>query len=158
LDLPLDLAVALLTDSDGKIDVDLPVSGDLGNPQFDIGSVISDVIGKLLTRIITSPFQALASLFGGSDQPLDHIDFEPGRAALAPPEKEKILNLAKALQQRPKPALAVPGAFDPEADRAVLQQDALDAQMAQALGDRLTMDRQREFLETMFKVKVGKDQ
>lgn len=156
LDLPLDLALALLTDSDGRINVDLPVSGDLKNPQFDIGRVIRDAIFNLITRIITSPFDALASLFGG-DEKLDQIEFEPGRAALSPPEKEKILHLAQTLEKRPKLALIIPGAIDPEADLHVLQLDRLDADMAQKLGGRKTLDRQQEFLETMFRDKIGKE-
>ncbi len=158
LDLPLELAIALLKDQDGKIDIDLPVSGNLGDPQFDIGSVVTKAIFNLLTNLITSPFRALAGLLGGGDDTLDHIDFAPGRAGLDPPEKEKILHLAQALEMRPQLSLVVPGVVDPQADRATLQLDALDARMARELGDRNTVKRQRQLLEQLFAERIGKDQ
>jgi hypothetical protein len=158
MSLPLELAIALLKDEDGKIDVDLPVSGNINDPQFDIGSVISAATFKLLTNLITSPFHALAGLLGGGDDAFDHIDFAPGSAELDPPEKEKILHLAQVLAKRPQLGLVVPGVVDPEADRTKLQLDALDARMAKDLGDRNTVKRQRQFLEQLFEERIGKDQ
>ncbi|MDR3440505.1 DUF748 domain-containing protein [Telmatospirillum sp.] len=158
MDLPLELAIALLKDRDGKIEVELPVSGNLGDPQFDIGSVISKAIFNLLTDLITSPFQALAGLLGGDDDTLGHIDFAPGSALLDPPEKEKILRLVRALDMRPRLGLVVPGVVDPEADRAKLQLDALDAWMAGDLKDHDTVKRQRELLESLFEERIGNDQ
>lgn len=158
MDLPLDLAIALLKDDDGKIDIDLPVTGDLNDPQFDIGSVITQTVFKLLGNLITSPFRALAGLFGGDGPQLDHIAFAPGRADLAPPEKEKILHLADALKKRPSLGLVVPAVLDPEDDKAQLQLDALDARMDKELGKRNTVTRQRQYLEAQFEDSVGKDQ
>lgn len=157
MDLPLELAIALLKDDDGKIDIDLPVSGNLNDPQFDIGSVISQTVFKLLGNLITSPFRALAGLFGGGGEQLDHIDFAPGRAELAPPEREKIGHLAQALQKRPRLGLVVPGVLDPEADSTQLQLDALDGRIDRELGNRNTVKRQRQFLESLFEQRVGKD-
>ena len=66
LDLPLELAIAILKDSKGVIDIGLPVSGDLDDPQFDYGAVIGKAVGNLLGGIVTAPFRALGALFGGS--------------------------------------------------------------------------------------------
>jgi hypothetical protein len=156
--LPLDLAIALLKDEDGKIDVDLPVGGNLNDPEFDVGSVISKAIFNLLGNLITSPFRALAGLLGGGGDTLDHIDFPPGRAALDPPEQEKILHLAKAIKMRPNLVLVVPGVVDPQADRSQLQFDALDARMAASLGDHDTVTGQRRLLESLFAERIGQDQ
>lgn len=158
MNLPLELAIALLKDKDGRIDVDLPVSGNLKDPQFDIGAVVTRAVFQLLTRLITSPFEALAALLGGGEDGLDHIDFVPGRADLDPPEKEKILRLAKALEMRPHLVLGVPRVTAPEADRQELQRADLDARMTRELGDRDTVKRQLEFLETLFAERIGKDQ
>lgn len=156
MNLPLELAIALLKDEQGRINVDLPVSGDLNNPQFDIGAVISQSVSTLLGNLVTAPFRALAALFGGDDgDALDHIDFSPGSADLAPPEREKILHLADALRQRPQLALVVPGVIDPQADGAQLRHEALDARMVQALGDQYTVDRQRRFLEELYTRRLG---
>jgi len=156
MSLPLELAIALLKDDDGKIDIELPVSGNLNDPQFDVGSVVSQTVLKLLGNLVTSPFRALASLFGGGDS-LDHVGFAPGRADLAPPEREKILHLTKLLQKRPSLGLAVPTVLDPEADAAQLRADAIDAHMDQALGNRNTIKRQRQWLEDLFAQRLGKD-
>ena len=70
-DLPLDLAIALLEDSDGRIDLGLPITGSLDDPQFSYGALVWKVIGNVLTKIVTAPFRALGALFGGGDEKLD---------------------------------------------------------------------------------------
>ncbi len=66
LNLPIRLAVTLLKDARGQIDLHLPVSGSLSDPQFSIGSVILHVFMNLITKAITSPFSLIASAVGGS--------------------------------------------------------------------------------------------
>lgn len=159
LDLPLDLAIALLKDEEGRINVDLPVSGNIHDPRFDIGSVVSAAIGDMLSNLVTAPFRALAALFDGADaDQLDHIDFAPGRADLSPPGREKILHLAQALTARPQLALVVPGVTAPKADRVQLQYDALDARMVHDLADRDTVEDQRQYLETLFAQRLDAEQ
>lgn len=125
LDLPVDLAVALLTDERGRIDLAIPVSGDLRDPQIDLGGLLAKAVRNTLGKIVSAPFRMLASLFGGRDEGLDEIRFEPGSAALAPPEEETIARLAKALAERPRLALTIRGGYDPQADRRALQRAAL---------------------------------
>ncbi len=79
VNLPLDLAIALLKDSSGRIDIGLPVSGDLNDPQFSYGHLIWKALVNLLTKIVTSPFRALGSLFGGGEEQQDIIVFDPGK-------------------------------------------------------------------------------
>lgn len=138
LDLPLDLAIALLQDSDGRIDLGLPVSGSLDDPQFGYGQIVWKAIRTVLTKLVTAPFRALASLLGGGDdQVLDRIDFDPGRADLLPPEREKLKRLAEGLAKRPALALTVPAPFDPQADAAALRVQAVRLALAQAAGRSL---------------------
>lgn len=157
LDLPLDLAISLLKDDEGKIDLDIPVTGDVNDPHFDFGAVISKEIADILGEIVTAPFRLLAGLFGGDSDTLGHIDFPPGRADLAPPEQDKIRHIAEAMDKRPKLKLVVAGVMDPEADRRKLQHDAIDAEMARELGDHGTIGRQRRLLEGLFEQRLGKD-
>jgi hypothetical protein len=122
LDLPLDLAVALLTDSDGRIDLAVPVSGDVNDPKFDYGAVVWQAVKIVLTKIVTAPFRALASLFGGSgEENLESVAFDAGRAALLPPEQEKLKRVSEMLAKRPQLKLVAEGQTGP-ADRAALQQ------------------------------------
>jgi uncharacterized protein involved in outer membrane biogenesis len=157
-DLPLDLLISLLKDDEGKIDLDIPITGDVSDPQFDFASVAAKEVADLLGDIVTSPFRALAGLLGGGGEALDHIDFAPGRAELEPPEKEKILHVADLLQKRPKVNLLVAGVIDQEIDRQKLQRDALDTEMTKELGDHDMVSGQRKFLEGMFEKRIGKDQ
>ncbi|MEE3627719.1 DUF748 domain-containing protein [Nitrospirillum sp. BR 11752] len=84
LDLPLDLAIALLKDDEGKINVDLPVSGNINDPRFDIGSVIRAAAADLLTNLVTAPFRALAALFDGGTRTSWTISTSPPVAPTSP--------------------------------------------------------------------------
>jgi hypothetical protein len=136
LNLPLDLAIALLTDSDGKIDLAVPVTGDVNDPKFSYGPIIWQAIRTVLTKIVTAPFRALGHLFGGgSTENLEAIAFDPGRAALLPPEQEKLKHVAEGLAKRQQLRLVAEGQTGP-ADRAALQQldvaRAVDAKLGRS--------------------------
>lgn len=129
-DLPLDLAIALLSDSDGRIDLGLPISGSLDDPQFSYGQLVWKAITNVLTKIVTAPFRALGALFGGGEK-LDSIAFEAGAARLTPPEREKLVRLAAMLNKRPGLALGVHGTWT-EADRVAVQ----DLRVRQAVAEK----------------------
>ena len=137
IDLPLELAIAILKDADGVIDVELPVSGDLSDPQFDYGALIGKAFGNLLGGIVSAPFRALAALFGSADKPLDTIDFEPGRDVLAPPERQKLATVARALTERPALRLGVRPTFAFKEDAAALKSLALRNEILQRMGIEL---------------------
>lgn len=126
-DLPLDLAIAILQDSDGRIDLGLPVSGNLDDPEFSYGQVVWKALANVIGKIVTSPFRALGSLFGG-EAAFDGISFEAGQAGLTAPERQKLIQIAGALGKRPRLALGIHGVFA-EADRQALR----DLQLRRAL-------------------------
>jgi hypothetical protein len=140
INLPLDLAVALLTDAEGKIDVAVPVHGNVDDPKFGYGSVIWKAIVNLITKIATAPFRALGSLFGGKGEQLDAIAFDPGSAHLLPPEMEKIKKVSEALKKRPKLRLVVEGRFDPEMDGEALRTERVRRALALQTGQKLAPD------------------
>lgn len=129
LSLPLDLAVALLKNSAGVIDIEVPVSGNVRDPQFDFGPVVRQAIANVLTSIVTAPFRLLAGLFGGAADEIDTIRFRPGRGDLAPPEREKLQKLLGALAQRPQLALTIPAPFAGAEDSLALQEATLEARI-----------------------------
>ena len=137
LDLPLELAVAILKDANGVIDIGLPVSGDLGSPEFDVGAVVGKAIGGLLGGIVSAPFRALGAVFGGGEKALDSIDFAPGRSALAPPERGKLDTLSRALQARPTLKLIVPPTYDSGLDRPALKSLAVRSEIVRRMGVKL---------------------
>lgn len=122
-DLPLDLALALLQDGDGRIDLGLPVSGSLDDPQFSIGGLVWKVFTNVITKLVTAPFRALAALFGGGES-FDAIVFDAGSGKLNPPEQEKLRQLAGALQKRPALQLMLAGAWSPVDKRALQERDS----------------------------------
>ena len=161
--LPLDLAIALLRDADGRIDLGLPVSGSLDDPQFSYGQLIWKVISNVISKIALAPFRALASLFGG-DEKLDSVVFEAGQAQPTPPEREKLAKLAQALNKRPALALTLAGTWS-EADRAAMQDIAMRQALALKLGLPADGDpgpmstgqaEVRQALETLFAERLGK--
>jgi len=121
MSLPLDLAIALLRDSNGVIDIDLPVEGDIGDPEFRIGGVIWKAFTGLITKIVTAPFALLGNLVGGDSEDFGQFEFLAGRADLTPPELEKIARLTEALQQRPQLVLVIAGVYDTAVDTPMLQ-------------------------------------
>jgi len=127
--LPLKLAVALLKDRNGVIDIDLPLTGSLDDPQFRMGPLIWKAFVGLLGKIATSPFTLLAKLGGGKDEQINQVDFAPGSPALDPAAQERMTSLAKALTERPSLELEVPTAYSPDADGNAIAGARLEAKL-----------------------------
>ena len=129
LKLPVLLAVSLLKDRNGVIDIDLPISGSLDDPQFSIGGIVVRVIVNLITKAITAPFTLLASAFGGGGQELGFVEFAPGLDELGDASRQRLDTLAKALADRPGLKLEATGRADAAVDEAELRRRHLDRQM-----------------------------
>ncbi len=163
--LPLDLAIAILQDSDGRIDLGLPVSGNLDDPQFSYGSIVWKAITNVLTKIVTAPFRALGALFGGGNEEIGEVAFETGQSQLAPPEREKLVKLAAAMAKRPGLVLAV-GGQHAEADRLALQDRQLRRTVLTQAGQQVAQQgdpgplstqqpKVRAALEALYEKRVG---
>ncbi|MHA4870528.1 DUF748 domain-containing protein [Duganella sp. PWIR1] len=125
LKLPLELALAILKDSNGRIDLGIPVSGNMNDPSFSYGAVVWKALGNIMTKIVTSPFRALGNLFGVSGDKLEAVEFDAGSDVVLPPEREKLQQIAKILAKKPELKLAVPGAYNEANDGAALRAQAL---------------------------------
>jgi hypothetical protein len=153
--LPLKLAVALLKDGDGVIDVDLPVSGDLNNPEFKIGGIVWKAIGNLIVKAVTAPFRLLGSLVGVDSEDFGVLHFSAGKSEISPPDREQLLKLAEAMTQRPELRLEVSGTYVPQLDKSAIQAQRVDERIEQALdalqaGDKgVTTDQQRQVMEQL---------
>jgi hypothetical protein len=128
INLPIRLAVALLKDSRGVIDVTIPVSGSLNNPQFSIGGAVWAVIKNLLLKAATAPFSLIASAFsgGGGGEELNYVEFTPGYAELTPDDLKRLDTVAKALTARPALRLDIAGRVDPRVDQDGLRLAKVD--------------------------------
>lgn len=113
--LPVRLAVALLKDRKGEIHIDLPVTGRTDDPEFSIWRLVFQVLRNLLVKAATSPFALLQAAFGGGED-FSSVTFAPGSATLSQAEKDLLLKLAGALQDRPNLSIEVIGFADKEND------------------------------------------
>lgn len=135
LSVPVNLAVALLKNSRGEIDINLPISGSLNDPEFSVGGIIVKVVVNLIVKAVTSPFALLGSIFGGGAD-LSHVEFMPGYARLTPEAEKRLDALAKAMSDRPALKLEITGAADPVADRDGLKRAMLERRVkTQKLAD-----------------------
>lgn len=165
LSVPVNLVVALLKNSRGEIDINLPISGSLNDPEFSIGGIIVKVILNLFAKAVTSPFALLGSLFSGGED-LSYLAFEPGRATLSPEMEKRLEAMAKALNDRPALRLEITGHADPAKDkdglkRAILERKVKSQKLAeQAKGGKsagslaevtLTPEEYPRYLEKAYK-------
>ena len=132
VDLPIRLALALLKDRNGQIDITLPISGDLENPEFELGPVIRMALVNLITNIISAPFDLLASLVGGSAEEMQFVTFEPGQFSINRSEQvESLDKLAKALRDRPGLQLEVTGKTAKDSDWPLVARSLLESELTQ---------------------------
>jgi uncharacterized protein involved in outer membrane biogenesis len=124
--LPVLLAVSLLKDRNGVINLDLPIQGTLDDPQFSVWGVLVQIFVNLITKAITAPFALLGSLGGGGGEQLAYIEFAPGHAELSASAHDKLATLAKALNDRPGLKIDAAGRAIPDVDRAGLKRAMLD--------------------------------
>ncbi|MBU1055470.1 MAG: DUF748 domain-containing protein [Proteobacteria bacterium] len=119
--LPVSLAVSLLKDYQGKINLKLPVSGRTDDPEFSVWKVIVKMLVNLVGKAATSPFSLLTSLYPGADQ-LSNVNFDFGTADLSPQSEDKLQLLQKILTDKPLVSLEVKGYADKDKDRQAIIQ------------------------------------
>ena len=128
--LPVKLAIALLKDSSGKIEINVPVEGNLDDPKFRLGPVIWHVIGNVFVKAITSPFALLGSLVGGKGgEEMQFQQFAPGSTELDVAAREKLATIAKALEARPEVEVEIEGNIHPELDGTALRRAKMESQL-----------------------------
>ena len=162
--LPVRLAVGLLKDRQGRIDIDMPVRGDLNEPDFHYGRVVLNALGNLITKAAISPFSALEGLVEGNGKDLQFVEFQAGRETVDSSEQRKIESVAKALQERPALRIDVTGIADPIKDREALalQHIAAEVQRRFTQGGTKNMQavpspaREFELLSDLYAEKLGK--
>jgi len=142
INLPIRLAVAILKNSQGQIDLHLPVSGSLSDPQFSVGGIVLHALVSLIVRAVTSPFSLIASAVGGgggggSGDDLNYVVFSPGWASVTPAARRKLDTVVKALQARPALKLDICGRVDPKFDRQALP----EALVAQSVAKQKLLDK-----------------
>jgi len=160
---PVGLAIALLKDSDGVIDLDVPVTGDVDAPDFAIGHVVWTAFKNLIVGVATAPFNFLGDMLGISAEELENIHFEVGKAKLLPPEREKLDKLSTALASKELLILKVAGTYDSERDLLAMKTEKFYQEAFIKLEDNTTdlnhMDRDDldDLLSEMYVTHFGKE-
>ncbi|APC17462.1 hypothetical protein BLL42_17605 [Pseudomonas frederiksbergensis] len=143
--LPLKLAIALLKDSDGKISIELPITGDLNNPQFSVMPIIWQTLRNLIVRAAEAPFKFIGGLINGSGaEDLGSVSFAPGSSELSKNAESALDTLAKALKARPALRLEIEGTAAEKSDGALIAEQRLEREyqynyykMLQRRGDKV---------------------
>jgi len=135
LKLPIGLAIAVLEDSDGMIDVNIPIKGNVDSPEFSVGHLFWQALRNVLSSIVTAPFRALASLFG--EEGLDGIYTAAGESVITPPEQEKLEKVAKLLEKKANAVVEFYGTYDQKIDRQELARVNADRAILLAAGFKL---------------------
>ena len=130
--LPLGLAIALLEDSDGMIDVNIPVQGNVNAPEFSVGHLVWQAVKTLLSNVVTAPFRVLGALLGIEN--MDAIAFVPGESALPPEGDEQLAKIADYLAKHPKAKLVIHGTYDLSVDATELARAMADKAILEASG------------------------
>ena len=156
--LPVKLGLAILQDRDGLIELDVPVEGNVDDPNFRLGKVIWHAIGNVLIKAVTAPFALLGKLVGGGGGPndkIDVVDFQAGTATLTPSAEKTLQGLTKALNSRPQLRMDIEGTADPTADARNLRLQELKRQAQLAVGGgkgkEITDEAYEKYLEAQYK-------
>ena len=127
--LPLELALAILKDRNGVIDIDLPTKGDMDDPEFNISGLVFKALVNVITKAATAPFSMLGNLVGGDSDELSSVAFEAGKAELSTEQIENLATLSGALKKRPQLMLEIRAMVDQEADGKALKGLKLNKQL-----------------------------
>ncbi|TDV42098.1 uncharacterized protein involved in outer membrane biogenesis [Pseudomonas helmanticensis] len=143
--LPLKLAIALLKDVDGKISIELPVTGDLNNPQFSVMPIVWQTLRNLIVKAAAAPFKMIGGLIsGGSSEDLGTVSFAPGSSELSKDAEAALVKLSQALKERPALRLEIEGTAAKSSDGPLLAEQRLEREyqynyykMLQRRGDKV---------------------
>jgi uncharacterized protein involved in outer membrane biogenesis len=127
VNLPLKLAIALLKDVDGKISIELPVTGDLNNPQFSVMPIVWQTLRNLVVKAAAAPFKFIGGLIsGGGSQDLGTVAFAAGSDELSGEAQASLDKLAAALKERPALRLEIEGTSAEASDGPLIAQQRLE--------------------------------
>jgi hypothetical protein len=126
--LPVKFALALLRDQNGDINLDVPVTGSIDDPKFNVGKILLQVLGNIITKAVTSPFAALGALFGNTEE-LSFLEYNPGSTITNAQAQDKIDKITKILQQKEELVVEIQGFADPVIDHDALKKQSFDRKL-----------------------------
>jgi len=134
------LAIALLKDKNGRIDLDVPVEGSVDSPEFSYGKIFWQALKKILTGLVTAPFRAIGRMFGNGGEDLDLVGFSSGSSELLPAERETLAKISAELANRAEISIEVGGRYDPQTDADALRRGRLEARIDAERNGTITIE------------------
>ncbi|MEA3288621.1 MAG: DUF748 domain-containing protein [Campylobacterota bacterium] len=158
IDAPVGLAIALLKDGRGYIDLDIPIDGDINNPKFHIGDVIGDVITNTIIGIVASPFKFLGAILGLDGDEMSSVNFVYGKSDIHITQRETLDNILKAFNERPNLKLIVKTAYIKEQDSKVIHDTKFQETYPVLFDEKNDFDDKFDYLEELYIEKFTKDE
>ena len=156
--LPISLAVALLKDSDGFIELSVPIDGNVSEPDFHYGGTLLSVFTNVLTNIVTSPFSFLGKSLGINTDELSRISFKYAHSELQPPQREKLDKLVKVFSARPEILLLVKASYDKIEDLNALKKEKFRTNALKNVKKNASLNSKYTLIQNMYIQKFGYEQ
>ena len=156
--LPLELAIALLEDSNGVIDLSIPVTGNMDDPQFSIGPIVWKAFVNLITKAITAPFSLLGAIFGFDENEIKSVNFNYGQKDITPIQRETLDKITQILQKRPNLVLEFNPSYDKEKDLNALKKIKFEKIVSNELANVKQKDYKDDYIELLEDLYEGFDQ
>ncbi len=99
--LPLRLGVALMKDTNGNVDLEIPVEGPINDPKYKFGKVIWQIVKNLFVKMVSTPVKALSNVLNVNEDDLKNIYFDNGQIGLSPKQKKPLQAIATVLRKKP---------------------------------------------------------
>ena len=147
--LPLELAIALLEDTNGVIDLNIPVTGNMDDPQFAIAPLVWKAFVNLITKAVTAPFSLLGAIFGFEANEIDSVDFNYGKDSITPIQKETLDKITQILKKRPNIVLEVVPSYDKNKDLYALKKVLFDEIVSDELENVKQKEYKKEYIELL---------
>ena len=112
--LPMRLAVALMKNSEGNIDLEIPIEGPVNDPEYKFGKVVWQIIKNIFTKAVSSPVKALSKAFKTDVDDLQHIYFDNGQPGVGPKQKKSLDKIAKVLNAKKELKVTMNHLYNPD--------------------------------------------
>jgi uncharacterized protein involved in outer membrane biogenesis len=127
--LPVKFAVSLLQDTKGEIALGIPVTGNLDDPNFSLGTVILSVLKNLIMKAVSAPFTLLGALLPQGVGEIDRVEMNYASGKITDAGVKKLDAVAKILHDRPNLELDLQSNVDPETGKEILTQSLFETKI-----------------------------
>ncbi|UXX80384.1 DUF748 domain-containing protein [Reichenbachiella carrageenanivorans] len=154
-DLPLKLALFLLKDKEGVITLDVPLKGNLDDPDVSVGKIVWKTLNNLIFKVVAAPGKMLVGFVGGNPQDLKEIKYDYMDSTFSD-KKKKQLDLLITLETK-KPELSIDLVYynDVQLEKEAIARDRVGSDFNKKTGQNYKRD--QEAFEQYVIGRLGRD-